>query len=311
MVRACTKVIEQRSFSYIRQHKPHVMQKSTKMLFLLITLSISSICVAQTETTVLSIGKSDLFHSSILNEDRIVNIYLPEDYKLSDTTAYPVIYVLDGGMDEDFMHIAGIVRFYTQPWIARFPHSIVVGIGGNVRRRDFTFAVSNTDFIEKEGFRKSSFPQYGGSEKYIRFLEKELQPYIEKNYSRCKTKTLIGESLAGLLSTEILLKRPELFTHYIIISPSLWWGEQSLLKNAEQLLNTNLRQKVRVYIGVPNKDEDKKMFAENEMLYQILSKNRNIHASFDYMPDELHSTVIHQAVYNAFKKLYPKPASSK
>ncbi len=287
------------------------MTKNTKTLFFLITLFINGLCFAQTENNVLSIGKSDLFHSEVLKEDRIINIYFPEDYKLNDTIAYPVIYVLDGGMEEDFMHITGIVHFDTQPWIARFPRSIVVGIGGNIRRRDFTFAVNNTDFIEKEGFQKSSFPQYGGSEKYIRFLEKELQPYIEKNYSKSKTRTLIGESLAGLLSTEILLKRPELFTHYIIISPSLWWGEQSLLKNAAQLLNTNLKQKVRVYIGVPNKDEDKKMFAENEMLYQIVSKNNNVHASFDYMPEELHSTVIHQAVYNAFKKLYPKTISSK
>src|SRR5690606_41817557 len=93
---------------------------------------------------------------------------------------------------------------------ARFPRSIVVGIEGNVRRRDFTFAVANTDFIEKEGFQKSSFPQWGGSAPYIDFLEKELQPYIEKKYGGSGRKTIIGESLAGLLTTEILLQCPDI-----------------------------------------------------------------------------------------------------
>jgi len=50
------------------------------------------------------------------------------------------------------------------------PASIVVGIENTNRRRDFTFSVSNTDFIEKEGFQKSSFPQYGGSELYIQAI---------------------------------------------------------------------------------------------------------------------------------------------
>ena len=274
--------------------------------FFFITLIFNSFCYAQTGNKPLIIGSSNLFHSKILNEDRIVNVYLPEDYQHNDTIKYPVIYVLDGGMEEDFVHITGVVRFNTQPWIARFPRSIVVGIEGNVRRRDFTFAVANTDFIEKAGFKKSSFPQFGGSEKYISFVEKELQPYIEKTYSSGGKRTIIGESLAGLLAAEILLKHPDLFEDFIIISPSLWWDGQSLLKNAGQLLHTNLKTKVNVYIGAPNKEEDVKMFNDAEALYQTLKRNKKINAIFDYIPDELHSTVIHQAVYNAFKKLYPK-----
>ena len=62
------------------------------------------------------IGSADVFHSKILNEDRVVNVYLPEGYRQNDGIEYPVIYVLDGGMEEDFLHIMGIVRFNTQPW---------------------------------------------------------------------------------------------------------------------------------------------------------------------------------------------------
>ena len=214
-------------------------------------------------------------------------------------------------MEEDFFHIAGIVHYNTQPWVERFPRSIVVGIENTNRRRDFTYSVPDLNFLEKEGFKKESFPQYGGSEKYISFLKNELQPYIEKKYKANNNRTIIGESLAGLMSTEILLKEPEMFNQYIIISPSMWWGGEKLLKEADSFLKARLKTTKNVYIGAPNKEEDARMYNEAEALYKILKSNKNIKVSFDYMPDELHSTAIHQGVYNGFKKLYPKSAYSK
>lgn len=277
-------------------------------LFLIILTLCNTIVLSQERSKPLTIGKSTLLESKILNEERILNIYLPENYEKNDSILYPVIYILDGGIEEDFLHITGIVRFNTQEWVARFPPSIVVGIEGNTRKKDFTFAVNNIDFIEKEGFQKSNFPQYGGSEQYMDFIQNELQPFINKNYRTTLKKTIIGESLAGLMTTEILLKRPTLFNEYIIISPSLWWGEKLLLKNAKQLLHKNLNKQVNVYLGIPNKDEDLKMYEDSELLHQELKNNKNIKLIFDYMHDERHSTVIHQAVYNAFRKLYPNTA---
>jgi len=285
--------------------------KYCKIIILFIAIIYSCISFAQTKSNMLSSCQSEVLHSNVLNENRTINIFLPNNYQANDTVTYPVIYVLDGGMEEDFFHIAGIVRFDTQPWIARFPNSIVVGIEGNTRKRDFTFAVPNVDFLEKEGFQKSSFPTYGGSEKYTAFLKDELLPYIGKNYKVNTQRTVIGESLAGLFSAELLLKQPDLFDNYILVSPSLWWGQQELLKNTEKLLEANLRKKVRVYLGVPNKDEDIRMYQDAEAFYKVIRNNKKMDVIFDYIPEELHSTVIHQAVYNAFKRLYPKTAYSK
>jgi len=161
----------------------------------------------------------------------------------------------------------------------------------------------------KEGFKKEHFPQYGGSAKYIDFIAKELQPFIHTNYRTTENSTLIGESLAGLLATEILLTQPQLFTDYIIISPSLWWGEQNLLRNSSQLLAKNVHNPVNIYIAAPSKEEDVKMYNEVESLFKNIEKNKDVHVLFDYLPDETHATVIHQAVSNAFKKLYKQPAN--
>lgn len=274
-----------------------------------LALLLFSLCVLHSfaqNSKPLTIGVTETFPSKILGENRTINIYLPEDYLETDTIHYPVIYIPDGGIEEDFIHITGIVRFNTQPWINRFPRSIVVGIENTNRKRDFTFAVSNLDFLEKVGFKKENMPSYGGSENYISFLEKELQPYIQTKYRTNANRTIIGESLAGLLCAEILLKRPELFDTYLIISPSLWWGDESLLLQAENLLQTNLKKPVKVSVSAPNKNEDKRMYREAKELYHVLKRNPKITSYYDYFPEELHSTVMHDAVYHALKLMYPK-----
>lgn len=279
---------------------------------LLIIGSVMAHCAATAQTAVkpLVFGVTCRLSSRILNETRTINIYLPEGYNANDTITYPVIYIPDGGVEEDFFHIAGIVRYNTQPWINRFPKSIVVGIENTNRKRDLTFAVSNLDFLEKIGYKKEDMPYYGGSANYIAFLEQELQPYIAKQYKVNKSRTIIGESLAGLLATEILLKYPGLFDTYIIVSPSLWWGNESLLKAADSLSDIMPGKQIKVFIAAPSKRENESMYKEAKMLYKAVRKHQNITAFFDYLPDELHSTVIHRAVYDGFKQLYPKTAFS-
>ncbi len=252
-------------------------------------------------------GETMTVPSRELDENRVINIYLPPGYKANDTITYPVIYIIDGGVDEDFFHIAGIVRYNNQPWINRFPPSIVVGIENTDRRRDCSFAVTNLDFLDRVGFSKSAFPNYGGSARYIAFVEKELIPFMAEKYKARQGGTIIGESFAGLLATEILLHHRKLFDNYIIISPGLWWGDEALLKEAPALLEIASGQKTKVYIAAANKDEDKLMYDEAVALQDILKKygGRDMDVFYDYLSDELHSTIIHQAVYNAFKMFYP------
>ena len=85
------------------------------------------------------LGVIDEIQSKELAEKRILNIYLPEGYNQDDTTKYPVIYLLDGSADEDFVHIVGLVQFNSFEWVNQVPKSIVVGIATVDRRRDYTF----------------------------------------------------------------------------------------------------------------------------------------------------------------------------
>lgn len=94
-------------------------------------------------------------------------------------------------------------------------------------------------------------PSYGNSANYISRLEKELQPLIKNKYKTNEFRTIIGESLASLINTEISLKHPNMFYMYIIISPSLWWENEILLREAGSLLKANLNKKIKVSVSAP------------------------------------------------------------
>jgi len=172
----------------------------------------------------------------------------------------------------------------------------------------YLFAVPNLDFLKQMGMKAENMPHYGKSANYIAFLADELQPYIRQAFKGTGTQTIIGESLAGLLSAEILLKRPQLFDNYILISPSLWWGRESLLQDAKRLSANRKDSLKRIYIGAPSKKEDRRMYQDAKQLAKLLQQNPYSEVHFDYLPQETHATALHQAVYNAFKLLYPKTA---
>jgi predicted alpha/beta superfamily hydrolase len=198
-----------------------------------------------------------------------------------------------------------LVQFNNFPWINRIPESIVVGIANINRKRDFTYPSS----IEED---KKQFPGTGHSDKFIAFIEKELQPFIEKEYKVNDSKMIIGQSLGGLLATEILMKKPELFNKYVIISPSLWWDNGSLLKQNTGMLSESFSQNTGIYIGVgkeglsPGKTPHVMEVDANLLAEKLKAgKSKTVQVHFDYLPDEDHATITHQAIFNAFRLLYP------
>ncbi len=257
------------------------------LLVAILFSSITAVAQTKTEEKVFPLGIIRQLHSIELNENRTLNIYLPEGYH--QDSSYPVIYLLDGSAAEDFIHVAGLVQFYNFPWVNVLPKSIVVGIANVDRRRDFTFPTT----IEKD---KKDFPTTGGSEKFIRFIEKELQPYIYQSFKTTGSNMIIGQSLGGLLATEILLKKPELFSQYVIVSPSLWWDKESLLKIQPALF----KNKLSVYIAVGKEGEI--MEEDAKALNQLIkSKLTNGTLQFEYISNKQHGNIFHQAVANAFE----------
>lgn len=275
-------------------------------LFLIISALFSFGSFSQAKQTAsqskpLIIGEINEIQSSILSEIRTLNVYLPDGYNTKDTSTYPVVYLLDGGTDEDFLHIAGLYQFNSFPWINYVEPSIIIGITNSDRKRDMTYPTSDTA-------DKRRYPTSGHSEKFINFLEMELQPYVQKKFKTNGSKTIIGESLSGLLAAEILTKKPYLFNRYIIVSPSLWWDNGSLLNHSAAVMQNTFLQQTDIYIGVGKEgltpgDIPRVMEVDANLLAEkfVNAKKKNVKVYFDYLPQENHATIMHQAVLNALR----------
>jgi predicted alpha/beta superfamily hydrolase len=266
-----------------------------KLFFSLVFTCIISInlCFSQEQPFVL--GKTEKIKSKLLSETRTLNIYLPEGYSPDSAKTYPVIYLLDGSANEDFIHVTGLVQFLSM--IEAMPKSIVVGIANVDRKRDFTFPTS----IEAD---LKDFPTTGKSAGFIAFIEKELQPYIQQKYKNNGEKTIIGQSLGALLATEILLKKPSLFTNYLIISPSLWWNNESLLNDIPKYSENLSKAKANVFITVGT--EGKVMEEDAKKLSEVLKPYQNLKVNFAPLPNENHLTILHNGLYKGFGLLYSK-----
>jgi predicted alpha/beta superfamily hydrolase len=152
---------------------------------------------AQSRESDIVIGTNHIIKSTILNQDRTIQVYTPDGYNESDQ-GYPVLYVLDG--QEYFM--MGIAYQKMLAFRDKTPKFIVVGLNTDRQKRRVLF--------------------YQESDKFIDFFETELIPYIDSNYRTKKEKERIyfGWEMGAGFGFEVLAERNNLFSAFILASPT-------------------------------------------------------------------------------------------
>lgn len=269
-----------------------VRHRSLTAVTVLLTLLFTTFpCTGVRAQKSIGFGEAYTFRSETLEEDRTLNVLLPKEYKDSLASNYPVIYLLDGAVDEDFYHVAGLVRYHQDHGM--MPPTILVGIANTDRKRDMTFPSSDPRDLE-------DFPTTGGSAKFIRFLQTELPDFMGENFRTTGHATLIGQSLAGLLVTEVLLTEPSAFNDYIIVSPSLWWDRESLFNRMDSLAASMKQFPSRVFASAGT--EYPVMVEGSRKLAELLKNKTD--ASFLHLPAEDHNTILHEALTRAFDRWY-------
>lgn len=229
-------------------------------------------------------------------------MYLPEHYG-DPTRKFPVLYLLDGGEQEDFLHIAGLAQITAA--YGNGQELIVVGIEGVDRHHDLT---SPSPLAAD----RKLLPTAGGAETYRSFLAKELKPWVAAHYRTDGHAALIGESLAGLFVLETLLDSPQSFDDYIVVSPSLWWRDGAVSKDAQSMLRRDGFSGRRVFIAfddpAPPPDEAAKDRAWQEQLAMAFSTAHPAGLTYHIVrPGEGHATIYHPAALAAFRWLYATP----
>jgi predicted alpha/beta superfamily hydrolase len=236
---------------------------------------------------------NDSIFSKVLNEQRKINIYVPEEYKPGSDTKYDVVYLLDGEMHfDDFLFIYKFAR--NEKLI---PPLILVAVTntytkeGNMRDRDF-LPEKTTDNAKA-----------GGANNFIDFLKNELMPFIDKKLPTSGDNSLFGHSLGGVFTIYVLLKEPGMFTNYYCSDPAFPWNNRRIITmTRETFKNTGELNRTLWIIGVENTyrnvgiqkmDSVLKEFAPEGLRWKVM-----------IYPDETHMSVRLKGIYDGLKYTY-------
>jgi predicted alpha/beta superfamily hydrolase len=240
----------------------------------------------------LAIGETFTLESRVLGETRRINVYLPPAYGDSATARLPVLYMPDGGIAEDFLHVAGLVQVSTGNGTMR--PFILVGIENTQRRRDLTGPTDNPE-------DRKIAPRVGGSAAFRAFLRTELIPLVEARYRTTRERAIMGESLAGLFVVETLFSEPDLFDTYVAFDPSVWWNDGRLAAGPGP--GWSARTPRVLYLAASS--EDRGDWIAKLAARLTHSPPPNLRVQYQPMPEEKHATIYHPAALLAVRRLFP------
>jgi predicted alpha/beta superfamily hydrolase len=238
--------------------------------------------------------------SKAVGEVRRINVWTPPQYA-DGAARLPVLYMPDGGVQEDFPHVVATVDSAIRAGEMR--PVIVVGIENTERRRDMTgpTTVHSDSLIA---------PRVGGSAAFRRFISDELIPEVARRYRVTDERAIIGESLAGLFIVETFLEQPELFDTYIALSPSLWWNREALVSSAADRLRAHSDRHAALYLSSADEDD---IVRATSRLAEILhvSAPRGLRWAYVPRPDLTHATIYRAAAPGVLREWLPPrdPAS--
>jgi len=260
------------------------------LLFLAVICCISFQSLAQ--DTVLrkpDRGILDSLQSGILKEKRLIEVFVPENYKSGSTDKYDVLYVLDGGNWN-----TGLIN-YIQQYLEgerSVPPMIVVSILGIDRNKDLTPTPMT-------GWKTA-----GGGTNFLNFIKEELIPYIDKKYPSNGDNAIWGHSLGGLFVINALLTQPGTFKSYIAVDPSLWWGDGYTQKLAAGKLPALKGLRTTLFIsGRAGKDGEGMKIASMDSLLRKFAPAELSWKSETY-PGETHSSIRLKTVHDGLKFSY-------
>jgi predicted alpha/beta superfamily hydrolase len=163
---------------------------------------------------------------------REVQVWLPTGYADEPTRRYPVLLLHDG--QNVFDHAAVGAEWQVDEAAERgvrsgelAPMIVVAVASGAERGLDYTPVPMQID----------GRAQGGGAARYGRYLTEELQPLLARRYrtrAGAAHWSLGGSSLGGLVTMWLLLHHRAWFGAGLVVSPSVWWGGQAILREVAE-----------------------------------------------------------------------------
>ena len=233
--------------------------------------------------------------SEVLGEERQVLVRTPLGYERG-SERFPVLYMTDG--EAHLAHTISTISFLARN--GRMPEMIIVAIVNTDRTRDLT--PTNASMNNETG--AAQFRTSGGADKFLKFIETELAPNIEKTYRVHPYRVFAGHSLGGLFAIHAMVARPDFFNAIIAVSPSLQWDNQVTVKRAEEFLKNKKDWKKTLYVSLGNEPGNITTSYERfkEIVGQYQPKDFEWLAS--KMADEDHGSLVLRSHYEGLRKVY-------
>ena len=248
-------------------------------------------------------------HGSVNQTDYRLSIALPESHVAGSDKTYPVLFVLDANVA-----FASVVQ--TQRILLlgnEAPEIIIVGIGYPTAstsewfRRRF-IDLTQTQSSEAEAQVKASWEEdvkSGGADQFLKVLRDELIPFVEKNYPVNQDRALVGDSLGGLFSTYAMVHAPNLFSRFIIASPSLWWDNELGIKQVEDYGKAHDDLSAMVFIAYGS-DESPLITGPSAKLIKHLNEQgySSLNLKHNVFPGETHLSVPPAVYSRGLREIY-------
>ena len=259
------------------------------------------------------------FYSNILDQEIILYMKLPGDYKKDTTRIYPCWYGTDANLA--FPLVANMLGLFDVP-VTVEPQVVLVGIAykirdmadwGAWRTRDLT-PTNNpaADNYWSGVFSKVSGRQVevrtGGAEIFYECIAKEVIPFVELNYRVSPNGRAIGGySFGGLFSLYILFRHPEMFSLYFAGSPSIRYNNGILYTYEKEYDSFHNDLNATLFMSAGGLEDT--AMVNNMYRMESLLKSRNypgFNVTTQVFPGETHQTCVPAAFMRAFEVLYKK-----
>lgn len=206
---------------------------------------------------VLETTKGHIIKSGFNSKSYQLYVSLPKKYSTADTLHYPVLYVLDGKFSfTSFYSIREVLDLGKE-----IKDVIIVAIADSsqaesdwLASRYYDFTPSSVPQSDTLWSKMMNIPggklKSGGAKYFLNSLQKEMIPFIDKQYKTTADRGLSGHSLGGLFVSYCLLTEPALFKRYSLNSPSLWWNNNEMLSIENSFAKQNARLSANVFVSV-------------------------------------------------------------
>lgn len=231
------------------------------------------------------------------------HIQIAKPHTPAPKNGYPILYVLDGNafFPRALDLFLSVYRQYPQ-----IPMPIIVGIGYDsplafdTKQRAFDYMPTLDS--------KLSIKFGGGAENFLRFITTKLLPHIQKNYSIDSQKSaFFGHSFGGIFTLFILFNAPQTFSHYVVASPSLWWGEASFIPARKPLL-THYPASIIITRGSKEVGKDVEIINAQKLASTLSQQSPNpLSVTYIELEGKTHGGSIPDAISIAIKNLLCSP----